>query len=339
MEFVKTNLQFLGEYIIAAQAFGWSHKLEIIATLYAMLPSFWGRRFWLSSQMYLTLVISAFPAIICPQTCLSYMSKTSDKIDETHIQLMRWVGILILTQVLSFWLLSRSSDSTTETSQLWAYTVELGCVAMAQFYMYTHPPKNAGVKFDDQMFTATLLGTFLMFLVSLFYALKSTDWGGYTEIVSRRNTHIRLDSLLLFVFGVMWFVFPSLFLNCQTDTENMDVFHLYQCRIVGAFLFYNAILSARSVTFLRDSDKDAVIFSHLIGYMMLITVFAVGQIKNWETMSLKKAALMSVDEIFLVFNSVVAMSVDVPKYLTKTLVPRVMQVPQDLKRFVKRKRF
>ncbi|KAL3871208.1 hypothetical protein ACJMK2_039221 [Sinanodonta woodiana] len=259
--------------------------------------------------------------------------------DETHIQLMRWIGILIITQALSCWLLSKSSDSTTETSQLWAYTVELGCVAMAQFYMYTQPAKKTGVKFDDQLFLAILLGTSLMFLVSLFYVLRSTDWSGYTEIVSRRNTHIRLDSLLLFVFGVMWFVSPILFLNCQTDAKTVDDFHLYQCRVVGAFLFYNAILSARSVTFLRDSDKDAVIFSHLISYLMLITVFAVGQIRNWGNVSLKSAALMSVDEVFLVLNSVVAMSVDVPKYLTKTFLRRVMQVPQDLKRIVKRKKF
>ncbi|KAK3593680.1 hypothetical protein CHS0354_013577 [Potamilus streckersoni] len=339
MEFVKTNLEFVKEYVIAAQAFAWSHKLEIGATLYALLPSFWGRRFWLNSQMYILLVISGLPTLICPQTYMSYMSVTSDKMDETHIQLMRWIGILIITQALSCWLLSKSSDSTTETSQLWAYTVESGCVVMAKFYMYIYPPKKTGVKFDEQMFPSSILATTLMFLVSLFYALRSTDWGGYTEQLSRRNTHIRLDFLFLFVFGVMWFVSPSLFLNCQTDAETTDVFHLYQCRVVGAYVFYNAILSARSVTFLRDSDKDAVIFSHLIGYVMLITVFAVGQIKNWETMSLKSAALMSVDEIFLVFNSVVAMSVDVPKYLTKTLVPRVMQVPQDLKRFVKRKRF
>ncbi|KAL3871206.1 hypothetical protein ACJMK2_039219 [Sinanodonta woodiana] len=339
MESLNTSVDLTREYTIMAQAFVWNHKLEIGATLYALLPSFWGRRFWLHSQMLIMLVVSGFPTVICPQTYLSYMSETSGKMDETHIQLMRWIGILIITQALSCWLLSKSSDSTTETSQLWAYTVESGCVVLAKYYMYTHPPKIADVKFDDQMFPSSILATTLMFLVSLFYALRSTDWSGYTEQLSRRNTHIRLDSLLLFVLGVIWFADPTLFLNCQTDAKTMDDFHLYQCRVVGAFLFYNAILSARSVTFLRDSDKDAVIFSHLIGYLMLITVFAVGQIKKWETKSVKSAALVSVDEVFLVFNAVFAMSIDVPKYLTKTFVPRVLQVPQDLQRIVKIKRF
>ncbi|KAL3878353.1 hypothetical protein ACJMK2_030715 [Sinanodonta woodiana] len=341
MESVNTTLEFIREYTVVAQAFVWNHTVEIGAISYALLPivpSFWGRSVWLKSKMFIMLVISGLPTVICPQTFLSFIYKTSFIMDETHIYLMRWIGILVITQVLSCWLLSKSSDSTTETSQLWAITVESGCDVLVKLFMYTHQPKKS-LKFDNKMFSSLMLNAMMMFLVSLFFALRSTDWGGYAEQLSRRNMHIRLDSLLLFVFGVICFVSPSLFLNCQTDAEATDDFHLYLCRIVGAYLLYKAILSARSVNFLRDSDKDAVIFSHLIGYLMLITVFAVGQIKNWETKSIKSAALKSVDEIFLVFNTVFAMSMDIPKYLTKILIPRVLQVPQDLQRIVKIKRF
>ncbi|KAK3593678.1 hypothetical protein CHS0354_013575 [Potamilus streckersoni] len=325
----------LNEYRMLAQDFAWTNRAEIGATFVTLLSSIWGRRFWLGSQIYLAFVCHAIPMIFFPETCLSYVKLNSGNTDAVHIQLVQWIGILIFTQTLSFWLLSRSSDSATETPQLWAYTVHMGCMGIAKAFLYTYSSERSGATLHYR--PLSLIPISLSFLINLFYALRSQDWAVNFEQVSQRNKYIHLDAILLLAFGVIWFAFPSLFLNCQIAAGSADDLHNFLCHIIGAFLFYHAIMSICSVSFNKDDEKDAVIFLHFIGYVMLFAVFAVRHIKNWEDVSLKNAALISAADILLIFNSFMAMNVDIDKYLTETLIPRVKQVPQDLHKILKAK--
>ena len=49
----------------------------------------------------------------------------------------------------------------------------------------------------------------LVFGGSLYYAVKETEWGGYTEVSnSRRNTILRIDFTASFIHGLVAFTIP-----------------------------------------------------------------------------------------------------------------------------------
>lgn len=63
--------------------------------------------------------------------------------------------------------------------------------------------------FISQMQQLIIHNLVLWFGAFLYYSVRQPDWGGFAEVASSRNFHLRLDFLLWFVPGVAAFVFPQ----------------------------------------------------------------------------------------------------------------------------------
>ena len=48
--------------------------------------------------------------------------------------------------------------------------------------------------------------------------MKSTDWGGYAEVQSHANVHLRLDFVALMVMGIFMFSLPLGVLKLHVST-------------------------------------------------------------------------------------------------------------------------
>ena len=66
-----------------------------------------------------------------------------------------------------------------------------------------------------QALTTAFYTLMLYTLGTYYYAMKSQDWGGYAEVQSRSNIHLRLDFAALMIMGVLMFALPQWVLRLQ----------------------------------------------------------------------------------------------------------------------------
>jgi hypothetical protein len=57
--------------------------------------------------------------------------------------------------------------------------------------------------------TSMFFITLLFAVGSLFFTVKSNDWGGFGEQQSHANFHLRLQFVLLLVMGILFYTMPS----------------------------------------------------------------------------------------------------------------------------------
>ena len=59
---------------------------------------------------------------------LLFVFQFEGKLDSVHLELVRGIGLLLLMWALSYWLLSKSTDSTIDTSFLWTQAIVSGTI-------------------------------------------------------------------------------------------------------------------------------------------------------------------------------------------------------------------
>lgn len=109
----------------------------------------------------------------------------------------------------------------------------------------------------------TIFYTTLLFTVgTLFYTLKSNDWGGYGEQQSHANFHLRLQFVLLLLMGVICFAMPQwtvkltvlcvvfmLFFFCS------NLFQIWSVHFVMIYFYYMTLSCLQYIYLLILSEQ------------------------------------------------------------------------------------
>ena len=57
---------------------------------------------------------------------------------------------------------------------------------------------------------------------TLFHTFTAKEWGGYGEISSHSNLHLRIDFVLLLIMGVMLYAFPPWSFKIAVGTKKLQ---------------------------------------------------------------------------------------------------------------------
>lgn len=256
-----------------------SYNLDVLLPLTVVgflliLP--WGVDIW---QNIFTVVFAAkgLWLLLFPQHVADIMIK--NKADALHLQEIRCVGILLLTDALVHLLLRKSSDPTVKTSLLWVRTVYMATFGMLTYSTVWTAGESKKNNINLKIYENTTPACVLMLGGFLYYSLTQSEWGGYSEPVTmHRDLHIRVDFLIWFVHGLLAFIYPRIACQFQTTLSELDTAHGLLARMMGAGFLSIALLSGRCVNFLREEDKKSVLLSHAFASTFFLLTMSFCQI-------------------------------------------------------------
>ncbi|XP_069122298.1 uncharacterized protein [Argopecten irradians] len=162
----------------------------------------------------------------------------------------------------------KSSDTTVHSSHLWSMTLCMVCAVM----VYGASLMKGNAMANPNMHNLAVHVSLVWFGLLIFHSLRQKDWGGYVEVsTSCRNTHLRLDFIIWFFFGIVAIVFPA-------SSVTLDSAHAHYTRLKGIGFITLAIMSGRASNFLMEDDKKAVLLSHGLGCLLLLITMGLNQI-------------------------------------------------------------
>lgn len=214
--------------------------------------------------------------LLFPEVGFKLFAAENVEPDVLHLQEIRSIGINDIAIGATFLLTMKSSDTTVHSSHLWSMTLCMGCTLMV--YVASMMKGNAMVNPNMQNLAVHVFLVWFGLLV--FHSLRQKDWGGYVEVsTSCRNTHLRLDFVIWFIFGIVAIVFPSKIYTCQVASSvTLDSAHAHFARLMGIGFITLAIMSGRASNFLMEDDKKAVLLSHGLGCLLLLITMGLNQI-------------------------------------------------------------
>ncbi|KAL5012423.1 hypothetical protein ScPMuIL_010974 [Solemya velum] len=243
----------------------WQHAASV---LIIVLMSVWGRsRFVQITSFWMT--VKGIFLLLFPGTVLDTM--TVGKVDAIHLELMRGFGILLLVLGLYSIFFLSSPDSTVEMTLLLAHTVVYGLQGLNVLNAYMYGPKKKTPRLSDWGLESAMTGLPILSLISLYYLLSKPDWGGYAELPSQRNLHLRISFLFLFLLGVVHFAFPAAVIKSVSTTKSVDAVHAYLARSIGMLQISHSLVVARSTNFLREGDKSSVFVGQIVGLVLAMS--------------------------------------------------------------------
>lgn len=324
MDMLYEGKDFIGA---ACQNYCW----ELFATFVFLLLISWGRKFWLQAINFLTF-LEAVLYIINPERMISLFI-SEGKLDSVHLELVRGIGLLLLMWALSYWLLSKSTDSTIDTSFLWTQAIMVTCIMICQGYLLTHPGKKGGVKLDNKAMTTAFYSCMLMTVGTYYYAMRSNDFAGYAEVSSHANLHLRFDFVLLMVMGTLLYSMPQWVLRIQFDFggDKIDSFHAYLARCCGAIMIAMSFMVGRAANFLRGADKQAVVLTHLMYYVIAIAAGWYCRLKDTSSLSWRLTGVLGIHDMAIILNALGALNADYT-VVERIFVSRLMEIPKDVTR-------
>lgn len=293
-----------------------------------------GRRTWLNF-FHFTMFVEGIQYLFFPRSMSLWFT---GELDEVHIWLIRSMGLACLHWSMTYFLLSRSTDSTTETSVLLGLLVMVFTSLLEKGHMYNHPAKKGqGVRIENEEMCSMFYITLLSVGGSLFHVLRSSDWGGYSEQSSHANFHMRVQFVLLLVPGILNYAMPQWSIKTAFAVETVDTVHIFLARAIGCALFAMAVLTLRTANFLRPSDKEAVFASQWI-FFLISPLVALNMIySRWSHFSWAHAAFEVIFDLVILLNVTGALNRDLTVF-KRVVLPRFTAVPYELKMYLKRKR-
>ncbi|KAL5011279.1 hypothetical protein ScPMuIL_009830 [Solemya velum] len=258
------------EAILSNQKY-WPYAGSVV---WFVLLSAWGRRRFL---LYgnVAVFLHGLAYIIFPSQSISFWS--NGLLDPLHVELGRLTGIIVLTVAVCNYFLLQSTDKTVDAAMLVSHTVTAGLLCMNTMYTYNYPSKKKFAWFSQQTMDLGVFSSLGWFVICVLYTITQTDWGGFAELPSRRNLHLRLNFFALCVVGIVWFAFPSTIVQMFTNltVKSLDGVHSHFIRLVGALLLGFCFTVAKSTNFLRETDKSAVLVSQMLGIFMALVSLVV----------------------------------------------------------------
>lgn len=248
--------------------------LSVVSLLLFLLLVPFGSKF-MTKGFSAVLLFEAICYVLFPEQIykLAYLSTMVP--DVLHLQEIRAVGAVLIAVSATYFLTSKSTDSTVHSSILWTYTLMLGTMLLLEVNVMMKPLPHVNMNMQ-QLIIHNLV---LWFAAFLYYSVRQPDWGGFAEVASSRNFHLRLDFLLWFVPGVAAFVFPQKVYSFQVvSTMNLDATHAHMARSLAVVFLTLAITSGRASNFLREDDKKSVLLSHVLATFLLLVTMALCQI-------------------------------------------------------------
>lgn len=315
-----------------------SRVILILASIVFLVLMTQGRKIWLHF-FHAIMFAEGIQHTFFPKTVGMFV--TGD-LDEVHILYIRTIGLLVLTWVLTYFLLSRSSDSTTDISFLLAISVMLLTSLLAMGHLWNYTPKkskSATVHVEPEDVSLVFYGTLLLTAGTLFHLFRSSDWGGYAEQPSHANFHLRIEFVLLLAIGVVSYTMPSWVIRLQTsrDAKEIDAVHTFLVRAVGEAFLALAILTGRSANFLRNTDKDCVVVSQWMFFVVLAVWGWYGVITRWAELPWKRVAMQGIHDAVLILNATGALNRDLTVF-KRVVLARFQAVPRDIQNYFKLKR-
>lgn len=302
--------------------------LELFSTILFMVTIPWGRKIWLN-VLNLAMFIKGTICIIIPARIASQFIAEGE-LTSTHVELLRTAGLLMVMWSLSYWLVSKSTDSTVVTSFLWAMAIILTCQLICFGYVLTHAvARKKSVTLQPKVMTAGFYGTMLFTLGTYFYAMKSNDWAGYAEMSSRANVHMRINFVILMVTGVVTFAVPQWLLSLQMKIDSVDSFHAFLGRVCSSILIGMALLVGRAANFLRGSDKQAIVLTHLVYFLIALSTGWYARRNDIAALPWTLVLLFAVTDISSLINTMGALDFDIG--VLNVVTTRIRQAILDAK--------
>ncbi|XP_060604040.1 uncharacterized protein LOC132756914 [Ruditapes philippinarum] len=311
-----------------------NRMLEIGASVLFLFMITQGRRTWLNILNF-SLFLEAINYTLFPQNLGFWVH---GELDETHLLLTRFLGLLCITWTFGYFVLSKSTDSTTETSYLLGYTVMLVSSLMAKGYLMTHPSKKSAVKIESDDMNSIFFITLLFAVGSLFFTVKSNDWGGFGEQQSHANFHLRLQFVLLLVMGILFYTMPSWTVKMMSmNVEKVDTVHAFLARANGTMLLGMAIVANRAANFLRPAEKDILVFSQWLFFVLFSLLGWIDTAGRWATLPWSRVAIQATHDAVIILNATGALNRDF-SVVKRSVIPRFKAVPQDVRNLFKFKK-
>ncbi|XP_045184655.2 uncharacterized protein LOC123542737 [Mercenaria mercenaria] len=306
--------------------------MEIGATVLFLFMITQGRKTWLNFLHFL-MFMEGITYTFYPKTM--NMLLVSGDLDDTHLILTRCFGLLYVTWSFGYFLLSKSTDSTTETSILLAWSVAMLTSLMAKGYLLTHPgPKKATVKMESEEMVTVFYTTLLFTVGVVFHTLKSNDWGGFGEQQSHANFHLRLQFVFLLIMGIVSYAMPQWTVKMMGDVDKVDSIHAFFTRVDASWLLAMAVIANRAANFLRNNDKDAVIFSQWLFFVSASVLGWIDTAGKWSELPWSRIALQAFHDAVLILNATGALNRDF-SVVKRVVIPRFKVVPRDVRDFFK----
>ncbi|XP_052785755.1 uncharacterized protein LOC128221256 [Mya arenaria] len=314
-----------------------SKLFEIIASVVFLVLITQGKRVWFDC-IHCFGLINAGVFLICPETALSLW--VTGPIDGTHIFLGRSLGMMGMFWMLQYFLLRNSTDSTVQTSFLLSCCVAMLCKFLACGYLMTHNPKGKKVptrieeKEVTQMFYMMLLTT----VGTLFHMFRSNDWGGYGEISSRANFHIRLQFVIMILVSVVGYAMPGWCVRMMFPSlEKVDSVLIFLTRAASSINIGTSFLLLRVPNFLRTGDKEAVLAANWLLCVVATSMDWVWFAMNWAQVSTGMIVMELVSDVVAITNITGALDYDLSVF-QRVLLPKIKAVPGEICNTFKLKR-
>ncbi|WAR29556.1 hypothetical protein MAR_003124, partial [Mya arenaria] len=266
--------------------------------------------------------------------------RVTGQIDGTHILLGRGLGMMGMFWMLQYFLLRNSTDSTVQTSFLLSFCVAMLCKFLACGYLMTHNPKGKKVstrieeKEVTQMFYMMLLTT----VGTLFHMFRSNDWGGYGEISSRANFHIRLQFVIMILASVVGYAMPGWCVRLMFPSlEKVDSVLIFLTRAASSINIGTSFLLLRVPNFLRTGDKEAVLAANWLLCVVATSMDWVWFAMNWAQVSTGMIVMELVSDVVAITNITGALDYDLSVF-QRVLLPKIKAVPGEICNTFKLKR-
>lgn len=230
-----------------------------------------GQKVWI----YADLLITSAWGLLCitiPKFVMQY--QVDGEINMQHEYFYRLFGFILLVTSLFGVLTQTSSDPTVKITFLWSRVIATSVYILNRVYSLYNITKDP--QWNDRSIYFGTYGDILWFLGSLYFSLRSQDWGSTNEAHLRIDLHLRMDTILTFFTGLMYFVFPGHVFKIQV-VGKLGKLHLSLIRNVAAFLFGTCVISASATRFSKTDDKLTFLALRILINSCIITFQLIAQ--------------------------------------------------------------
>ncbi|KAL4216422.1 hypothetical protein ACF0H5_024147 [Mactra antiquata] len=308
--------------------------MDIASSIVFLILISRGRKTWLNFLTFMTLVGGVLNAIYPSYTA----SWVTGNLDSVHYELIRVLGLVTVAWCVAYFLVCKSTDETTQTSYQLSFTVVLLCHLLMFGNSLINPPKKSSVQLDHETQVSKFYGLMLWTVGTLFYTVTSKDWGGYGEQRSHANFHLRIWFVILLVGGCINYAMPGWAIRTAFSLDKVDSFHVLLIRSYASMLLGMALMVFRSANFLRGSDRDLLLATHLLFLVSCTICSWVSLFNKWSSLTWKLTGFQLVLHIVLFMNLFGAMDRDITVF-KRVMWPRVKAIPQDIKSCFKFKQY
>lgn len=203
----------------------------------------------------------------------TFVLKVNGDLSDSHIFVLRAVGICCLSLAVIIYLNYNSPDAYTRVS------IFFGMLSIALLLLFTNiltlgslekSKESKGVTFEHKSlwvykaiaFAAVNVGSILM----------AKDFCGHSQLYSRLNLHLKVDFLVSLVFGTLLIAYPTVLLGHLTNSKvsSSDEVLILMMQAIGAYSVGSGVISLLYASVLFTVNKRHIMMSKVLGTLGMI---------------------------------------------------------------------